>query len=298
MSPQPDRPVVAAYRDRIIDEIVRALGLSPSGRSRRLLGPLFRLPAGRFARIIARADEAIRSEGLPGGARSVLHDLELEPVVRGAERIPASGPLVVASNHPGAYDSLALMASTPRPDLKVILSDVGFTRAFEAGSRHFIFARNEKAERARALRESLRHLEAGGALLIYPHTEVEPDPETTPGAAEALSDWSRSLEIMARRVPATVFQVAIASGVILPRFINSPLVRVRRDPARRQKLAEFLQVSTQMIFPHRVRPRVHLSFAEPVEARRIPPEAVTAAVVGSARRLLGTHLAAIRSEAA
>jgi hypothetical protein len=298
MSLPRDRPDSVAYRDRITDEIVRALGLSPSGPSRRLLGPLFRLPAGRFGRSMARADEAIRAEGLPGGARSVLHDLGLEPAVQGGERIPKAGPLVVASNHPGAYDSLALMASIPRPDLKVIISDVGFTRAFEAGGLHFIFARNEKAERARALRESLRHLGAGGALLIYPHTEVEPDPETSPGAAEALSDWSRSLEIMARRVPAIVFQVAIASGVILPRFINSPLVRVRRDPARRQKLAEFLQVSTQMIFPRRVRPRVHLSFADPVEARRLPPDDVTAAVVAIARRLLETHLTALHAEAA
>jgi 1-acyl-sn-glycerol-3-phosphate acyltransferase len=298
MSLLPDRPAVVAYRDRIIDEIVRALGLSPSGPARRLLGPLFRLPAGRFARSMARADEAIRSEGLPGGARSVLGDLGLEPVVRGAERIPVSGPLVIASNHPGAYDSLALMASAPRPDLKVIISDVGFTRAFEAAGRHFIFARMTDADRARALRQTLRHLEAGGAVLIYPHTEVEPDPENSPGAAEALGDWSQSLEIIARRVPGTVYQVAIASGVILPRFVNSPLARIRRDPAKRQKLAEFLQVSTQMLWPRRVRPRVHLSFAEPVGALRFPPGGVTPAVVAIARRLLETHLAAVRSEAA
>jgi hypothetical protein len=297
MSPSPDLAAVRAYRDRIIDEIVRALGLPPSGLARRLLGPVFRLPAERFARTMARADEAIRSEGLPGGARSVLRDLGLEPVVRGAEGIPSAGPLVIASNHPGAYDSLALMASAPRPDLKVIISDVGFTRTFEAAGRHFIYARMTDADRARALRQALRHLEAGGALLIYPHTEVEPDPETSPGAAEALGGWSRSLEIMARRVPGTVFQVAIASGIILPRFIDSPLARVRRDPAKRQKLAEFLQVSTQMLRPRRVRPRIHLSFAEPVEARRLPPGGATPALVGIARRLLETHLAAVRAEA-
>jgi hypothetical protein len=297
MPPASDPHAVPAYRARLIDEIVRAVGLDPSGFGRRILGPLFRIPAGRFARVIARADEAIRSSGLPGGASSVLHDLGLEPVVWGAGQVPVEGPLIVASNHPGAYDSLALMASIPRPDLKVVISDVGLSRTFEAGSKHFIFALKTAAGRAKAMRESLRHLEAGGALLIYPHTEVEPDPETSPGAAEALGEWSRSLELMVRRVPATRLQVAIASGILLPRFIRSPLVRVRRDPAKRQKMAEFLQVSWQMVFPRRVRPRIHLSFAAPAGAGELAAEGIMPAVLRISRRLLESHLAAVRETA-
>jgi hypothetical protein len=290
-----DSHAVPAYRARITDEIVRSMGLDPSGFGRRLLGPLFRIPAGRFARIIARADEAIRSSGLPGGARSVLRDLGLEPVVWGAGGIPAEGPLIIASNHPGAYDSLALMASVPRPDLKVILSDVGFTRAFEAGRRHFVYALNTPAGRARAMRESLRHLQAGGALLIYPHTEVEPDPETSPGAAEEFGAWSRSLEIMVRRIPGTRLQVAVASGILLPRFVGSRLVRIRRDPAKRQKMAEFLQVSWQMVFPRRVRPKIHLSFAAPAGAAELAADGVMPSVLRISRRLLESHLAAVRA---
>jgi len=287
-----ERTAVAAYRDRITDEIVRALGFSPDGPARRALGPVFRLPSGRFAALMARADEETRAAGLPAGSRSVLRGLGLEPVVRGAESVPASGPLIVASNHPGAYDSLALMSAISRSDLSVVLSDVGFTRAFAAARRHFVYAANTPAGRAAALRRSLTHLEAGGALLIYPHTEVEPDPETGRGAAAALDDWSRSLEIMLRRVPGAVLQVAIASGVILPGFARCPLVRVRRDPARRQKLAEFLQVAAQMVFPRQVRPRIHLSFAGPVEASRLPAgPALMPAILDIARRQLEAHLA-------
>ena len=176
---------------------------------------------------MARADGEIRRAGLPGGARSILRDFGLEPVVWGAGRVPEAGPLIIASNHPGAYDSLAIMASVPRPDLKVVISDVGFTRALAAAGQHFVYARNTPAGRAQALRISLRHLAGGGALLIYPHTEVEPDPETGAGAAEALGEWSRSLEIMLRRVPGTRLQVAIASGILLPRFIRQS---ARQDP--------------------------------------------------------------------
>jgi hypothetical protein len=295
MVPVPARRVVASYREKIVDEIARALGVAPSGPARRLIGPLFRLPAGRFAGVIARADERAVSEGLPGAARSILSDFGFEPAVRGAERIPGDGPLIIASNHPGAYDSLAIMASVPRTDLKVVISDVGFTRALTACGRNFIYAPHSTAGRVRALRDAIRHLEGGGSLLIYPHTEVEPDPETRPGAREALDDWSPSLEIMMRRVPGARLQVAIASGIILRRFLDSPIVKVRRDAAKRQKLAEFLQVSWQMVFPRRVRPNINLSFAAPVERRDLPPGRMMPAVVGIAGRLLEIHLAAVRA---
>jgi hypothetical protein len=293
MPPGSCRLHIEAFREKIIDEIVRALGLSPTGTGRRLLGPIFKLPAGRFAGIMARADDEMRSAGLPGGARSILADLGLKPIVWGKESIPKEGPLIVASNHPGAYDSLAIMASVPRRDLKVLISDVGFTRAFEAGRGYFIYAPDTTAGRSQTLRAAIRHLEGGGSLLVYPHTEVEPDPETGPGAREALGEWSRSIEILLRRVPAARLQVAIASGILLPRFAGSPLVRLRRTAAKRQKLAEFLQVSWQMVFPGRVRPRIHLSFAAPVAGSDLPGDRMMPAVVELARGLLDAHMAAV-----
>jgi hypothetical protein len=294
MASASDRRLSSAYRERIVDEIVRALGVSPSGVARRIIGPLFRLPASRFAGIMARADDEIRAAGLPGGARSILADFGLKPVVWGAGSIPKEGPLIIASNHPGAYDSLAIMASVPRTDLKVVISDVGFTRTLAAAGAHFVYAPQTTSGRTHALRESLRHLAGGGALLLYPHTEVEPDPETSPGAREALADWSRSLEIMMRRIPRARLQVAIASGILLPRFVKSPLVKIRRMTAQRQKLAEFLQVSWQMVFPRRVRPEIHLSFALPVAGHELPAGRFMPAVVDTAGRLLETHLAAVR----
>jgi hypothetical protein len=293
MTSSSDRQDVAAYREKITDEICRALGFSPAGAARRLLGPLFRYPAGRFAGIIARADDEIRSSGLSGGARSVLADFSLKPAVRGAESIPRDGPLLIVSNHPGAYDSLAIMASVPRKDLKVVISDVGFTRAFAAAREYYIYAPRDTAGRMKALRASIGHLAGGGALLLYAHVDVEPDPETSPGAREALEDWSRSIEIILRRVPDTRLQVSIASGILMPRFLNSPLVRIRRTAPQRQKLAEFLQVSWQMVRPRSVQPKIHLSFSAPVEGRELPRDGLMPAVVAMAERLLEDHLAAI-----
>ncbi|OGD17448.1 MAG: hypothetical protein A2V76_01450 [Candidatus Aminicenantes bacterium RBG_16_63_14] len=294
--PPTSRPeAVAVFRDRITDEICRAFGLSPAGAPRRLLGPLFRYPAGRFARIIAHADDEIRSSGLNGGARSILADLTLEPAIRGAKSIPRDGPLLIASNHPGAYDSLAIMSAVPRKDLKVVISDVGFTRAFAAAREYYIYAPRDTAGRMKALRASIAHLAGGGALLLYPHVDVEPDPESGHGAREALRDWSRSLDIILRRVPEASLVVAIASGILMPRFLDNPIVKIRKAAAQRQKLAEFLQVSWQMVFPRSVRPGIHVSFSEPVEGRDLPRDALFPAVVAMAERLLEDHLEALRA---
>jgi hypothetical protein len=278
------------YRENIVGEICYALGFSRTGTMRRVLSPLVRVPARRFARVVARADSEVRLSGLSGAARRVLPDLSLRPSARHTENIPREGPLLVVSNHPGAYDSVAILSCLPREDVKVLITDTGFTRAFAAAGRYFIFVPKNDAGRTRALRESIEHLRAGGAVLTFPHREVEPDPELSPGAREALNDWSRSIEIMLRAAPETRVQVAIASGVVMRRFLRHPLAKVRRTAARRQKLAEVLQICQQMLFPRTVRTDVHISFADPVRSQDLGPSGQTAAVIGIARRLLEDHL--------
>jgi len=291
MGPLSNREAAVLYRERITDEIFKALGLSSRGAARRWLGPLFRFPAGRFGGIIARADEEMRSSGLSGGCRRILTDMSLQVTARGMEHIPADGPLLVVSNHPGAYDSVAILASVARRDLKVILSDVPFTRAFAAGRAHFIFAPLDAAGRGKALRASMDHLQEGGALLFFPHDEVEPDPETCPSAMASIQDWSRSIAIMLRRVPETRLLVTIAGGILMPRFLNHPLVKVRKSVPKRQKLAEFLQVIHHMMHPRSGRPSIHLSFAEPVAGRDILDGDPMDAIRKTACRLLEEHLA-------
>jgi 1-acyl-sn-glycerol-3-phosphate acyltransferase len=285
----------AVFRDTIIHEIFYALGLSRSGAIRRLLGPVFRPAASRFGRIAALADGEVPSSGICGAARRILGDLALSPKARGTENIPREGPLILVSNHPGAFDSVAILSCVPRKDMKVFISDVPFTRAFPAASGQFIYVPKNAGGRQAALRSSIDHLKAGGSLLIFAHGDVEPDPELTPGASEAIQDWSRSIEIMLRRVPEAWLQVAIASGVLMPKFVRHPLVKIRKTAPRRQKLAEVLQICQQMLFPRSVRIDVHLSFAAPVKVTDLPGKDVTAGVVQIARRLLEDHMASLRT---
>lgn len=257
---------------------------------RRLLGPLFRLPASRLARVAVRVDNEVGFSGLSGGARLILPDLSLEVTARGASSIPADGPLLVVSNHPGAFDSVAILSCIPRKDVKVLLSDVPFTRAFASARRYFIYVPPSASGRTRTLRASIDHLKSGGALLIFAHGDVEPDPEVNPGAAECIQDWSRSVEMMMSAVPDCRLQVTIASGALLPKFVFSPIVKIRKTAAKRQKLAEFLQISQQMAFSRDDKTHVHISFAEPVRGMDLAGDELMPAVIDIARRLLKEHL--------
>ena len=283
------------YREKITDEILYALGFSRSGVMRRVLGPLFRVATQRFGQIVARADDEASRTGISGASRLILPDFSLHTSVRGAENIPTEGPLLVVSNHPGGYDSLVILSCIPRKDLKIVLSDVPFTRAFTTARQYFIYVPSDPTGRMSALRSAIDHLHKGGALLIFAHGEVEPDPEVHfAGAPESILAWSRSVEAMLRKAPQAWLQVTIASGVLMRQFVDSPLVKIRRKAAKQQKLAEFLQISQQMIFPRSLQTHVHVSFARPVPAEQLPQDGIMPAVIQIGQQLLNEHIASLR----
>jgi len=289
------RNPASVYADKILDEIFYALGVSKTGVWRRLLVPFFRPPAGRFGRLMARADQEVGFSGLSGGCRAILTDLSLNVSARGVDNIPLEGPLLVVSNHPGAYDSIAIMSCIRRNDLKVIISDVAFTRALSNAGRYFIYVASDGGGGADALWASINHLKRGGSLLVFAHGDVEPDPELGPDARESIQDWSRSMEVMLRKVPETTLQVTISSGVLMSRFTRSPIVKIRKTEVKRQKLAEVLQVCQQMVFPRSIRTNVHVSFAKPVKGKDFAGQDLMPAVIKIARRLLEEHMASLNS---
>lgn len=278
------------YRERITDEIFFALGAPRDGLARRAFGWVFAKPAGHFGRIVAKMEAAIAREGLPGGARAVLPDFALTSTATGAEAFPTDGPVLVVSNHVGAYDSLAIAAHIPRRDLTLMVSDVPFLRSLTEASAHYIFVPTDAGGRMAALRAGIEHLKRGGALLVYAHGEVEPDPALLPGAEEAIAEWSPSVEILMRKAPGTRLQLVIASGMLLPRFLNHPLTRLRKKPFHRQKLAETLQILSQMLHPGRHPVRMRVSFARPLSLADLPEGRLMPAVIAEARALLQRHL--------
>ena len=182
---------VTAIRNRVVDEVFFALGLGRSGWARRYLGPLFYLPAGHLAQIASHLEDEAARNGLAAAAGRILPDLSVTVTTRGVEHVPPEGPVLIVSNHPGAYDSAVVTASIPRRDLKMVVSDVPFTHALVECSRDFIFVSTDPIERMAALRASIQHLKRGGALLIFPNGEVEADPAIMPGAEKTIGNCQR-----------------------------------------------------------------------------------------------------------
>jgi hypothetical protein len=282
-------------RARITDEIFKALGLNKRGFLRRLLGWVFYPPTQRFARIFAAADNAVGQAGMPSGCASVVRDLNVTVVARGTEHLPAAGPLIVASNHPGAYDSVSLgSCMSNRADLRIIVYETGFYHTMPNCDRRFIYATDDQAGRMLALRTAIQHLQEGGALLQFGTGLIDPDPEVLPGAEDALDHWSPSLEVMLRKVPQARLVLAASSGVLLRRFAFHPFTRLRQRPVDRRRIAEFTQVITQLINPHVVNVTAHFTFAPPVSVEQLEAESdgrrLMPAVIQRERQLLRDHM--------
>jgi hypothetical protein len=142
----------------------------------------------------------------------------------------------------------------------------------------------------------LRHLDAGGAVLVMAGGLPDPDPDLEPGAEQALEAWSPSLELALRRVPGVRVQAAIVSGVLAGACRRHPLTRLRTVAWEQRKLAAFLQVSQQLGFGRDFALRPRVSFGAPIAlphpAGAGADQDLRRAILASARGVLAAHLAA------
>lgn len=178
--------------------------------------------------------------------------------------MPADGPLLAVANHPGTVDTLVVWrALAVRPDLLVIALDRPFLRAVPNIAGHLLYVADDGHQRSRLVREAMRHLHDGGALLVFPAGETEPDPAVRPEAAlAALADWSRSPELFARLVPGLPVLPMAVSGVLADWALRHPVARLRRSTEGRELAAATLQVVRG---DRSVRPRVVVG--EPLRGR-------------------------------
>jgi hypothetical protein len=207
--------------------------------------------------------------------------------VRGAENIPARGPLLILANHTGAYDSVVISSYVQRDDYKIIVSDIPFLAGLPHAAEHFIFTSADPHVRMATMRAALRHLADGGALLIFPTGKIDPEPALYRDTPEAhLNNWSPSLEMFLHKVPQTQTVIAIVSNILSARWGKSPLMWIRPEGIDRRRLAEFGQVIEQLIRPGVYFARPCISFAPPSH-----PQAETslATLIQAAARLMQSH---------
>lgn len=290
-----DPSLTADLTRHLSDEFAKALNLRPGGRLHRVLQPVLLWPVRRFARLLAATDAHIGREGFCAGAAWLADQLVRPAAVHGAQHIPADGPLLLTANHPGAYDSVLLIKALRRDDLLVITSFLPTLMRMPHANPHFHQVRRGDGHAEAMVARAKPHLEAGGALLIFPSGNIDPDPALDARAEAALGDWSSSIGLLLQAAPRTQALVAVVGNILSPRWLRSPIARTQPDGYKRRRLAEFMQISQIVLHgrPRRAVPRLH--FAPPLRAADWP-ELTTAAqlrdrLVEHARALLATHLA-------
>ena len=267
------------------DELLSAFGLGgllQRGVARRPLELLSRVSARRLARQVATYDRVVGESGLRAGGAWALERMARRVEVEGRENVPREGPLLIAANHPGLGDSLALFATIPRTDLRVVAAVRPLLDALPNTSRYLLTVAEASPGRFGLVRAATRYLRDGGAVLTFPGGRIEPDPAVLPGAAEALERWSASVGLFARLVPGLTVVPAIVSGVLSPTALRNPLIFLRRKREDREWLAATLQMMTPML--RNVTTRV--AFGQPVRVEDPSGRVVDRAVQEEARCLI------------
>jgi hypothetical protein len=259
-------------RKALLDEIVKAVGLPISNFWRKFVEVVFWLPISRFSKLGSYFDQMVFQHGFSKAVDISLKLLVRDIQVLGEVKAPATGPLLVLSNHPGTYDALCLAAKLPRDDVKIVSSNIPFLKKMKNVNDHFLFGSVDSYVRMLVIRNAIRHLEKGGAVIIFPSGHMDPEPAFMPGAMQALDEWSKSMEVFVSKVPETTVQVAIVSKVLTPRYLLHPLTHVRKGRRERQRIAEFLQIINQMVYHKKFNQVPLVSFADPFKLEDISQE--------------------------
>jgi 1-acyl-sn-glycerol-3-phosphate acyltransferase len=284
---------ISDLRRSLTDDLMRLLGIPKGGIPRLILNPFLWPPATIFSRLADRFDRTVEQSGLREACHWALSMFAQDADIKGWETIPKEGPLLIAANHPGTIDGLAIASHIPRADLKVVITGIPFIQKLQSTAKHLIYTPFEPHERMMTVRSIIRQLESGGSLLIFPTGTVDPDPDIMPGAHESFEQWSPSLDLILRKVPQTQVLVAIVSGVLKPSYLSNPLAKLHKGLRERQKVAEFLQVAQQLLFPQSLSLFPRVSFAKPISVFQLQAiegsKSVLKGVIEKAQQLLVEH---------
>jgi hypothetical protein len=276
-------------------ELFKALGFSRDGILAKLLAPFARKPIHRFSQIAAGFDQQVKVHGFQAASQWILPNFAMGVDILAMPEMPLRGPLLVTSNHPGAYDTLVITANIPRDDIKIIVNiPLDFIQELPETRKHFLYAPQETYTRMGVVRQAIRHLKAGGALLVFASGGIDPDPAHMADSEAAIKRWSRSLEIFTRLVPDTQVLISVVSGILTPKYIHHPLTHLRKLRPDKQRISEFLQVMNQMLRPGNYVQQPQVSFAMPFAGSSLqgsPGHPFSMEYLqDQARRLLKDHL--------
>jgi hypothetical protein len=290
----PRTPEVEAFTDAIFAQLMGVMGIKRPNWVSRLVFSILNSPVKRMSRLLVELDRNTAQNGWSSAVNQFLGNFITEVDLVGEEKIPRQGPLMVVCNHPAAYDAAILGACIQRDDLKMMASDIQIIQMLPNVAEHMIPVPYYIPARLQTVRTTIRHLQNGGSVLVFPRGDVEPDPAVSPGAEQSLAGWSPSIELFLRRVPQTISVVAIASGILSKSWYRNPVINLWKKYEQRQKMAEIFQVSFQLLTGKKPNQKPMVSFSAPLTISDLGGEAATegvllASLIEQARSLLSFH---------
>ena len=240
-------PSINQFTAALFSQLMSVMGLKHTSWLSRCLFPFFYIPMRRMSKMAVMLDREIADLGWNPAVNHFMRNFVTRLELHGQDGIPAQGPLIVVCNHPAALDIAILAAAINRLDLKVLASDIRVVQMLPHVAQHVIPVYYDLSKRYHTVRSTIRHLESGGAIFLFPRGNAEPDPLVTPGAIKSLAGWSSSVELFLRKVPQTTSVVAVAYGMLSAGWYKNPLVNVWKKYEQRQKVAEMFQIASQLI---------------------------------------------------
>jgi hypothetical protein len=285
---------ISALSESLVNELVGAVALPRTAFWHNLTWKLFRKVTDHLATLGVTFDRLVDSDGLPIGSDWVLSHFCNPIPLRGAQHIPLTGPLLVVSNHPGAYDGLVIFSKLVRTDIRWISSEIPFLEKLPHVHKHILFAsRTDALNRMSVMRGAIRHLQSGGALVYFGAGHRDPDPAVYPHAGKMMENWLEGIDFFFKHVPDLQLLPSVVSGVVSKKWARHPLTWLRRKEIDKHRLAEFGQVITQLLRPGKFMASPSISFGPPVTGsdlrRETSGESLLPAVIAREKSLLVEH---------
>ena len=291
----PDEDLAAHLREVAVSGILFVMNLPNTSATRWMVEKVFGRLLFNLLDVAAAFDHQVGAEGMRAACAQITQFCGSKVAVSNAALLPKEGPLLLASNHPGYFDSFVLASLLPREDLKVLVGGVPYFNEMPNTREHIIYTDHSPQSSVQALRAVVRHLKDGGCALIFPTGLADPDPDVMSGAFERFAQWSESVPLLMRRVPELQLVTCAVSGILSPVYFNRLLARVQKKQRHRQRVAEFLQLRDQfkaVNVPPIACPRV--TFGGPVMRAQLEQEAggrdTLPAIIRRAQETLETHM--------